>query len=70
MADCGASWRFVRARLRWLTNFASASKVDQGRASDPFLLSPLSAGRSYNWQYIRFWMLFDHPNTPQKQAFH
>jgi hypothetical protein len=41
MADCGASGRFVRKRLRWLTNFASASKVVQGRASGPFLLSPL-----------------------------
>jgi hypothetical protein len=41
MADRGASWRFVPTSLRWLTNSASASKVVQGRASGPFLLSPL-----------------------------
>jgi hypothetical protein len=41
MTDRGASCCFVRTRLRWLTNSASASKVVQGRASGPFLLSPL-----------------------------
>ena len=42
MTDRGASWRFVPTKLRWLTNFASASRVVQGRASGPFLLPPSS----------------------------
>jgi hypothetical protein len=47
LADRAASRRFVPTRLRWLTNSASASKVVQGRASGPFLLS------AFSWEVVQ-----------------
>ena len=39
----------------WLTNRYPPIKLLLGRARGPLLFSP-AAGRSYNWQYIRFWI--------------